>query len=471
LWVLGLFIAAFAVQTARVVWSYRYLRGIKARAHRPVIEVRHNFEAWVLSCRVQREVLLLVSDEVRAPMAIGFRQPAVVLPARLVAEFDAAQLDHVLLHELAHLARRDDWSNLAARVAAGLLALHPVAALVLRRIEHDREMACDDWVVSMTGEARPYAASLARLFEVCFVRRSMLLAPGMAGSASHLGRRIETLLARGREFAPRASFTRIAICSVAIVGLAAAGLRLPSWFAFAQDLPPAPPAPAAMPAPAALPAPPSALASEVPPAPPAPRPAAAPAPARPAPQAPATPPAAPAAPDRNSFLGALVAAGYTNLSVDDIIRMRDAGINADFLRGIAEAGWGKPSPQELIELHQHGVTPQYIRRVKAAGLTNLNLHDVTNLANHGVRPELVEEIQKNGFGPYNAAQWIEFSNAGVHIELFRALKESGFGSVTPSEILEAAHTGLQARDLREAKHYGPNLTLQQVMKLKRAGVL
>src|ERR1051326_1108469 len=189
----------FSFQFARIVWSYRHVRALKLRAAPADPDLRRNFDAWMLSCRVKRAARLLMSAEVASPLAVGFRYPAVILPQSLPGHLSKEELDQVLLHELAHLARRDDWTNLCARLAAAVVALHPVALWILRRIEREREIACDDWVVSQTGEARPYAQSLARLFELCWTRRRELLASGMAGNPSQLGGRIEALLHSRRE--------------------------------------------------------------------------------------------------------------------------------------------------------------------------------------------------------------------------------------------------------------------------------
>ena len=156
-----------------------------------------------------------------------------------------------MLHELAHLARYDDWTNLFARLIGAILPIHPVAVWLVKQIEQDRETACDDWVVAMTGEARPYAASLTRLFELCSARRRQLLATGMADRASHLGERIEALLRSGRDFAPRVSLVRVALGAAILLGLVFAGAQAPHWVAFAQEpavapvapLPPLPPSP------------------------------------------------------------------------------------------------------------------------------------------------------------------------------------------------------------------------------------
>jgi len=232
---LAIWTAFSLLRLAQILRSYRYLRGIKRRSHAVSAEWRVNFDYWVLACGIDRPIRLLVSSEIVSPMAVGFRKPAVIVPGTLLSEFSVAEMDHVILHELAHIARRDDWTNLFARVIGALLPIHPVAVWVVKRIELDREIACDDWVVAVTGEARPYAASLTRLFELCSARRRQLLATGMADRGSHLGERIEALLRSGRDFAPRVSLTGLALGAAILLGLVLVSAQAPHWIAFAQE--------------------------------------------------------------------------------------------------------------------------------------------------------------------------------------------------------------------------------------------
>jgi hypothetical protein len=137
----------------------------------------------------------------------------------------------VLLHERAHIVRRDHWANLIARIVGVFFGLHPVAAFALHRIERERERACDDWVVASTGDARPYAASLTRVFELTRRGTQPDLASGFMGS--RLGGRIEELLTQGRQFTRRISIAMVA----AIVPIVILGLRAPSMVAYAQQRP------------------------------------------------------------------------------------------------------------------------------------------------------------------------------------------------------------------------------------------
>jgi bla regulator protein BlaR1 len=227
-------LAIFAVWAAILLWrmlqigrSYFYLRGVKRRAVVSPMPLPS----------IARRVNLVISRDIVSPMAVGFLRPAVVLPESLLAELSEPERDHVLLHESAHLAKYDDWSNLAMRIMGGLLALHPVAIWILRRIEREREMACDDWVVARTGSARPYAASLARLVELRQAPRGEMLASGLLGSGSRIGDRIEFLLRCDRTFSPRASTTSVAASTIVLCGLMLAGSLVPRWIAFAQAQP------------------------------------------------------------------------------------------------------------------------------------------------------------------------------------------------------------------------------------------
>ncbi len=174
-------------------------------------------------------------------MAVGFLKPAVILPESLQADLESTEFDDVVLHEAAHLARFDDWTNLAARVLGAALALHPVALWILRKIEREREIACDDWVVARTGKARKYAASLARMYELRWrgrdPRHEDVLASGIFGHSFRTARRIELLMRRGRDFSARVSVSRVAVSTAALLVLAAASSHTPRWIAFAQEGP------------------------------------------------------------------------------------------------------------------------------------------------------------------------------------------------------------------------------------------
>jgi beta-lactamase regulating signal transducer with metallopeptidase domain len=124
-----------------------------------------------------RPAILCSSDRVSVPTALGLTRPAkIVIPTWLVEQLSTDELHHLVLHELAHLRRWDDWTNLAQRILGALFFFHPAMWWLQHRLALEREMACDECVLAQTGNARAYAKSLANIAERSFVRRTVALA-------------------------------------------------------------------------------------------------------------------------------------------------------------------------------------------------------------------------------------------------------------------------------------------------------
>jgi beta-lactamase regulating signal transducer with metallopeptidase domain len=149
-----------------------------------------------------RKVSVLVSERLEVPTAIGFYKPAIILPAWLLESTPAEELKYILLHELAHLRRRDDWTNLAQKILKALLFFLPSVWWIERRLSLDREMACDDAVLAHSGSPRGYAECLARVAERSFLRRQIALAQAVVGRVWQLTTRVATILDPDR---PRAA--------------------------------------------------------------------------------------------------------------------------------------------------------------------------------------------------------------------------------------------------------------------------
>jgi Zn-dependent protease with chaperone function len=106
-----------------------------------------------------RRVKFCVSDAIAIPSVIGFFRPAVVFPSWLVPGLSLEELKTVLGHELAHLRRRDDWSNLFQKIVKALFFFHPAVWWIENQLSLEREMACDDMVLAQNASPRAYAAS------------------------------------------------------------------------------------------------------------------------------------------------------------------------------------------------------------------------------------------------------------------------------------------------------------------------
>ncbi len=147
----------------------------------------------------ERGVDLCISDELNVPTAIGFFKPLVILPRWALNDLSASELRPVLLHELAHVRRWDDWTNLLQKLIQAVLFFHPAIWWIEKRISLEREMACDDIVLAHTGNPRGYAESLLSVAERSFMRRGFSLAQAAVSRMRQTSARIAQILDGNRK--------------------------------------------------------------------------------------------------------------------------------------------------------------------------------------------------------------------------------------------------------------------------------
>ena len=180
------------LRVAMAVWQLRRVRQgcIELTDEQLAPEVQQ----IVSEFRKQRTVSILVSQRVQVPTAVGFFQSSVILPAWMMEEAASDELKHVILHELAHLRRRDDWTNLVQKIVKAVLFFHPGIWWMERELSLQREMACDDKVLEHTASPRTYAECLARVAEKSFMRRQMALAQAAVSRIRQLSVRVGRIL-------------------------------------------------------------------------------------------------------------------------------------------------------------------------------------------------------------------------------------------------------------------------------------
>ena len=183
--------------------------------------------------RFGQPISLYSSAHIQVPAAVGFLRPAVVIPEWMIGspELSADDLDALVLHELAHLARWDDWANLIQKIVKALLFFHPAVWWLDSRIAAEREMACDDAVLRATRDARAYARCLARVAEQTYVRRTLALAQAAVGRLRLTSARVKRLLAGPAENA-HGWKPAVAVSLFATVAIAGAFCRTPELISF-----------------------------------------------------------------------------------------------------------------------------------------------------------------------------------------------------------------------------------------------
>lgn len=139
---------------------------------------------------VRKPVKIMASMKVQVPLVVGHLKPIILLPFGMLANLSPAQLEAILLHELAHVRRHDFLINLMLSILEILLFYHPVFWLLSNRILEERELCCDDIAVANCGNPQLYARTLLLMEEQ---RQQLTLAMSYQGKKQHLMDRIKRI--------------------------------------------------------------------------------------------------------------------------------------------------------------------------------------------------------------------------------------------------------------------------------------
>jgi beta-lactamase regulating signal transducer with metallopeptidase domain len=153
-----------------------------------------NLQRTLEDFQSDRSVQLCTSDLVRVPTAIGFWRPVVALPNWCPRALSSAELHSVVLHELEHLRRYDDWTNLFQRVVSAIFFFHPAVWWLESRLSLEREIACDDAVLNVVPDPKRYARCLVSLAEKSYLRRGIALAQAAVSHVHQLTARVAQIL-------------------------------------------------------------------------------------------------------------------------------------------------------------------------------------------------------------------------------------------------------------------------------------
>lgn len=153
-------------------------------------------ERCCLESGLRRSPRLIVTDQVSVPTVFGALRPKLLLPRTLLGTLEERQLHHVLLHELAHIKRRDIAVNLLCFLLTAAHWFNPLLALSFRKLREDQETACDEMALGRIPEEerREYGLTLLALLERNAAPVKLPLASGLWSAKSEVGRRMAKIV-------------------------------------------------------------------------------------------------------------------------------------------------------------------------------------------------------------------------------------------------------------------------------------
>lgn len=198
-----------------------------------------------------------------------------------------------------------------------------------------------------------------------------------------------------------------------------------------------------------------------------------------------------------SYIDGMKAAGYGDLTVDELVAMKIQGITPEYVRGFKEQGV-KVDPDDLIALKVQGVTPEYVKQMRAA-YPGIDVDEIIGFKVQGVNPEYVAEFTKLGVKAdpdelmglkvqgvtaqyvrdmratgmnFDTDELIGMKVQGVTPAYVNALKAAGMKDLGADEIIGAKSQGITPEFVEKARSHGfKDLDLDKLIELKVSGVL
>jgi TonB family protein len=159
-WMIRIWLIGVVVMIVRLgVGTWRTHRAV-AKAE-PVVDDAWEETLWICRAQlgVQQDVELRFGEPGVIPMVWGWTMPVILLPADSV-DWPEDRRRLVLLHELAHVQRRDCLLQIPAFLSAAIYWFNPLVWWALHRLQRERERACDDHVLNSGATASFYAGQL-----------------------------------------------------------------------------------------------------------------------------------------------------------------------------------------------------------------------------------------------------------------------------------------------------------------------
>jgi len=499
------------------------VRMLAARARVRLIE-----PPLTLDSSIQRPFKFAASTDFTSPCVLGFSPALIVIPEELLAD-PQTRLHSIVLHEREHVRRFDDIQNVAQRFIGAIAFFCPGVRIALRELALYREQICDDAAINGTGDRVSYAMTLTRMSQWAQGRGAPV--PSLIFKRKHLLHRLEMLLDSAVSHSLRMNrrFAFSAACALALAALLVVRVQVPviAESIVAPAPPPAPVAPRAHIEPkhaAAVHVSPiaPAIAKVLKPVKPA-KPAKAPKPIRPVrlnpmlaavhavkaippraqslPQLVAVAPritpvavvpregpeanaiaqaaAAPVPPpihahehehSTDDLLDTLSAAGLRNLSVDQLIAIRDHGVSTPLIRAAVAYFGTNMSVNDLVGMADRGVSAPYLEGLRREGVSGVSPSSVEMLLDHGASASLIRAAMEY-FSPRPSAQAITaLADHGVTADCIRSFAQAGLKSATTDEVIRLFDHGVNGSYIRKVRTMNPGASVDDIIRLHDAGV-
>ncbi|MES2810126.1 MAG: M56 family metallopeptidase [Bacteroidota bacterium] len=149
------------LQSVQLAFGLRVVYRLKNKNVAPAsAEWQNKLDSMAARIGLKQYVALLESGLAKVPMAIGHLRPVILMPVSLLTALSIEQVEAILMHELAHIRRRDYLVNLLQAMVEVVFFFNPAVLWVSSLIKTERENCCDDIALAQSSNKAEYITAL-----------------------------------------------------------------------------------------------------------------------------------------------------------------------------------------------------------------------------------------------------------------------------------------------------------------------
>jgi len=457
----------FIIFMAKCVRIFAGLVHIQRIRHYRINEVSDFWKDKIASLsdklNIKKTVLLFESAIVKVPVVVGALKPVILIPLGLITNLSPAEVESILMHELAHIKRKDYFFNLLQSFVDVLFFFNPAILWISSLIRSERENCCDDIAIHQTQNKKQFIQALVSFHQYNQLVVSKYAMP-FAEKKSRLLNRVKRIVYNNNSTLNPAEkvvlIVSLFIFSVVFISISNAQnvsqkKQNPQTKPTDAKVVPVSPKNSANPRQPANKKNPSTVNKKeknvV---------------VKPSPE-----PTADVNNERESENKLDDQMPLKGVSADQAIKMREHGVTIEFIEELDQLGYKNIPVEKLIQLKDHGVNADYIGGLQRLGFKNFSLDKARELKDHGVNDEYIEELINLGYNHISLDRAQELRDHGINADYIDAFHRLGYKNISLDEAQQLRDHGVNASYVNEFRKIGfTDIELEDARVLRDHGV-
>ncbi|WP_066629525.1 M56 family metallopeptidase [Labilibacter marinus] len=174
---LSIWLIGIGLFTVRLLGGLAYNRRLRTLQLLPFEEKwMTKLKEYAHTLNIKKNVNAYQSPHTSTPLTLGFVKPIILFPVKAFTGLSDKEIEAIIAHELAHIVRNDYLFNIIQSVIEILFFYHPAVWSISNHIRTEREHACDDIAINVTGDQINYAKALTHAHIFSYQQENLSMA-------------------------------------------------------------------------------------------------------------------------------------------------------------------------------------------------------------------------------------------------------------------------------------------------------